>query len=81
MWMLAAPDSEFGQTEKLLGKVCRKLEVKEFRRIGVRQWFAADLNKPFARMVDEYRNDFCHAGQTLRHPDRQDEGCCLCRGL
>ncbi len=54
----ADPDSEFGQTEKLLGKVCRKLEVKEFRRIGVRQWFAADLNKPFALMVDEISERF-----------------------
>jgi hypothetical protein len=52
------PDGDISQVEKLLGKVCPKLGVKEFKRIGVRQWFAADLNKPFALMVDEFGTRF-----------------------
>ncbi len=54
----AEPDAEFGRVEKLLGKVCPKLGVKDFLRVGVRQWFVADLNKSFALMVDEFAERF-----------------------
>jgi hypothetical protein len=54
----ADPDGDFSQAENLMRTVCPKLEVKQFLRIGVRQWFAADLDKPFARMVDEVAEHF-----------------------
>ena len=54
----ADPNSDFDRIEKLLGKVCPKLAVKEFARIGVRQWFVADLDKTFALMVDQFSERF-----------------------
>ena len=54
----ADPDGDFSHAEKLMRTVCPKLEVKQFLRFGVRQWFAADLDKPFARMVDELAERF-----------------------
>ena len=50
-------------------------------RIGVRQWFAADLDKPFDRVVDELRSDFAQERRPRRHSKRQDKRCRLCRGL
>ena len=52
------PDGDFSHAEKLLATVCPKLGVKEFARVGVRQWFAADLDKPFALMVDQLSERF-----------------------
>jgi hypothetical protein len=54
----ADSDTEFSTVESLLKKVCSKLEVKTLERIGVRQWFAADLNKSFALMVDQTAERF-----------------------
>ena len=54
----ADPDGDFSRAEKLLRTVCSQLAVKEFLRIGVRQWFAADLDKPFALIVDEFAERF-----------------------
>jgi hypothetical protein len=54
----ADPDGDFSHAEKLMRTVCPKLEVKQFVRVGVRQWFAADLDKPFALMVDELAERF-----------------------
>lgn len=51
-------DGDFSHAEKLMRTVCPKLEVKQFLRIGVRQWLAADLEKPFALMVDELAERF-----------------------
>src|ERR1700685_285674 len=42
----ADPDGDFSHAEKLMRTVCPKLDVKQSLRIGVRQWFAADLDKP-----------------------------------
>lgn len=56
---------DFDHAEKLLGKVCQKLGVKEFSRIGVRQWFAADIDKSFALMVDEFSERFLPKGTEL----------------
>jgi hypothetical protein len=57
-------DIDLGYTEKLLKQVVPKLDVKALDRIGVRQWFAADLGKPFALMVDEISQRFLS-----RNPD------------
>jgi hypothetical protein len=54
----ADSDGDFSRAEKLLRTVYPKLAVKEFLRIGVRQWFAANLDKPFALMVDEFAERF-----------------------
>lgn len=51
-------DVEFPFVAKLLGRLCARVEVKELARLGVRQWFAADLGKPFALMVDEFSDRF-----------------------
>jgi hypothetical protein len=59
------PDGDFSHAEKLLGKVCPKLDVKEFKRMGIRQWFAADLEKPFALMVDQFAERFLPKNQEL----------------
>jgi hypothetical protein len=61
----ADPDGDFSHAVKLLGRICPKLCVKEFNRIGVRQWFAADLNKPFALMVDQFAERFLPKNQDL----------------
>ena len=52
-------------SEKLLETVCTKLRVKEFKRIGVRQWFAADLDKPFALGADQLTSGFSDVGFRL----------------
>lgn len=51
-------ESDVSHTEKLLEKVFPRLGAKQFKRIGVRQWFAADLGKPFALMLDEFADRF-----------------------
>jgi hypothetical protein len=71
----ANPSTDFTQLEKLLTKVCTKLDVKTFGRIGMRQWFAADIEKAFALMVDEFvarflvRNDELNAVFTDKTTD------------
>lgn len=62
----ADPDADFDRAEKLLVKVSKKLEIAEFKRIGVRQWFAADLTKPFALMVDEFAARFLNGNEELK---------------
>jgi len=59
------PDTDFGYAEKLLKKTCTRLEVKEVQRLGIRQWFAADLKKTFALMVDEFSERFLARNDTL----------------
>lgn len=54
----ADPTNDFDRIEKVLRKVCPRLAVKEFARIGVRQWFVADLDKTFALMVDQFSERF-----------------------
>lgn len=50
--------SEFEFAMDGLERVCSALEITELQRIGVRQWIAADLEKPFALMVDEIESRF-----------------------
>ncbi len=50
------PDTDFAV--KTLEKLCAKLDVKTCLRVGVRQWFVADLAKTFAVMVDEFSQRF-----------------------
>ncbi len=58
-------DSEFQYAASLLKKVCEGLSVGTLLRVGVRQWFAADLNKPFALMVDEIGKRFLLQSEEL----------------
>ena len=58
------PDTEFQFAADQLKKVCEGLSVDTLLRTGVRQWFAADLNKAFALMVDEIASRFlAHADE------------------
>ena len=59
------PDVDFRHAEELLGKVCHTLGVNKFSRVGIRQWFAADLGKPFALMVDQFAERFLPKNQEL----------------
>lgn len=52
------PDTEFQFAAGKLTNVCKGLSVDRLLRIGIRQWFAADLNKAFALMVDEIAERF-----------------------
>jgi hypothetical protein len=54
----ADPDADFEVAEKLLTRTCPKLDVTTLSRAGIRQWFAADLGKAFAPMVDEFAERF-----------------------
>jgi hypothetical protein len=58
----AEASSEFENAAKTLDHVGRRLELDALTRIGVRQWFCADLEKTFALMVDEFDARFL--GQT-----------------
>ena len=51
-------ESDLSHAEKLLEKVFPQLGAKQLKRIGVRQWFAAELGKPFAMMLDEFEEKF-----------------------
>jgi hypothetical protein len=57
---LIAPDAtvELAHAGETMSAVFRKLSLDEFRRVGLRQWFAKDLGKAFACMVDEFANKF-----------------------
>jgi len=59
------PLIDVDQPGKLASKVCRELEITSLTRCGVRQWFAADLDKPFALMVDEVAQRFLNRGPDL----------------
>jgi hypothetical protein len=59
------PLTEIDQAGKLASKVCRELEITSLTRCGIRQWFAADLDKPFALMVDEVAQRFLNRGPDL----------------
>lgn len=61
----ADPNAEFSSTEKLLKRVCQTLGVQAFKRLGLRQWFAADLDKSFAVMVDEFSQRFLPRSEEL----------------
>jgi hypothetical protein len=52
------PETEFSFASKHLRKTCAKIGVSAIERIGIRQWFAADLNKPFALLVDQLAERF-----------------------
>jgi hypothetical protein len=52
------PDKEFQSVSAPLKLICKNLEIEAVTRVGIRQWFAADLNKPFALMVDELTERF-----------------------
>ena len=60
-----SPTSEFEFGLDGLEKVCNGLEVGELKRIGVRQWIAVDLEKPFALMVDELAARFLNQNSDL----------------
>jgi len=52
------PLSEFDFALTTLERVCTGIDVSELKRVGVRQWIAADLGKAFALMVDEIGSRF-----------------------
>ena len=54
----AKADGDFSYAEKLIRTVCQELDVNQLLRIGVRQWFAADLDKSFALLMDEFAERF-----------------------
>lgn len=62
----AFPNPEFDFAEKTLTEVCAGIGLREVRRIGLRQWFASDLDKSFALMVDEVASRFHNQGDDLR---------------
>jgi hypothetical protein len=62
----ADAEGDFAYAEKLWKKVGPRLDVKQFKRLGVRQWFTADLEKPFALMVDEFAERFLSKDAALR---------------
>ncbi len=51
-------DSVFQFASGVLNNVCTGLSIGIVQRIGVRQWFAVDLKKSFALIVDEISNRF-----------------------
>ena len=55
---ISTPNSEYEAARGFLERICTDLNVEDLERIGVRQWFAANLNKPFALMVDEIADRF-----------------------
>lgn len=59
------PNSEFDFAIGRLERVISEMDVKEFTRIGVRQWVAADLGKAFALMVDEIGSRFHNQSEQL----------------
>ena len=59
------PLTDIDQAGKLASKVCRELQIAVLTRLGIRQWFAADLDKPFALMVDEVAQRFLNRGPDL----------------
>lgn len=61
----ADADIDLGYAERLFRKVCPKLDLKTMDRIGIRQWFVADIGKPFALMVDEIAQRFLAHDETL----------------
>ena len=61
----ADPTPEFQCAEETLKDVCVGLAITEFERVGVRQWFASDLDKPFALMVDEIAARFLSQNEAL----------------
>ena len=61
----AAADTEFSFAEKVLLDVCSELAVRDVKRVGMRQWFACDLEKAFALMVDETIARFFSPSQEL----------------
>ncbi len=68
----AHPNLEFDFAEKILSEVCAGIALRELKRIGIRQWFASDLTKSFALMVDEVSSRFLNQSADLRDPQRQD---------
>jgi len=61
----ADPALEFQFAEKTLQDVRDGLGITDLNRIGVRQWFAANLDKSFARMVDEIAARFLREDEEL----------------
>jgi hypothetical protein len=56
---------EFEFAATTLQEVYGGLAIGQFKRVGVRQWFAADLKKPFALMVDHIATRFLNEGDEL----------------
>jgi len=56
---------EFDLALSTLDRILNVLSIDEFNRVGLRQWIAADLGKPFALMVDEIRTRFFNQGTDL----------------
>jgi hypothetical protein len=56
---------EFEFAQKTLLDVCSGLSVKDLKRLGVRQWFASDVDKSFAVMVDEVTSRFLNRSSDL----------------
>ncbi|MFV1966326.1 MAG: hypothetical protein ACC628_12955, partial [Pirellulaceae bacterium] len=61
----AIPAGEYEAAQSCLETICAGLEVSDLQRIGVRQWFAADLGKTFALMVDELESRFLKKDNSL----------------
>jgi len=55
----------FESAEGALREVWTGLELTEFTRLGMRQWFAADLEKSFAAMVDDIAARFLRQDEEL----------------
>jgi hypothetical protein len=59
------PDTEFDWVGTRLNKICKMLGVETLVRVGIRQWFVADLNKTFALMVDDLAQRFLIRNEQL----------------
>jgi hypothetical protein len=61
----ADPNADFSVVEKLLKKTCSKMEIRSLQRLGIRQWFVANLEQPFALLVDEIKAKFLSQDKML----------------
>lgn len=57
--------SEFEHANTDLASVSSKIEVKEFTRIGTRQWFAIGVERPFEFLVDTVAKRFLSQDEQL----------------
>jgi hypothetical protein len=71
----ADPDTEFQYAGDRLKKASEKLSLSTLQRVGVRQWFAANLEKSFALMVDEIGQRFLGKNDELSNilNDKRDD--------
>ncbi len=57
--------AEFSFVQKTLEAVVSKLSPADLERVGIRQWFAVDLQKSFALMVDQFAERFLARNEQL----------------